>query len=297
MNGFSGYRGNDGLGCIEPYLKDINRWKSLSLEEEAALAPKIRNCDDEALETLVKHNLRFVVSVARKYQNQGLPMSDLVCEGNVGLITAAKKFDEKKNFKFVSYAVWYIRQAILKALAEQSRACYIPLNRTIDIGKVNQTDGCLMQKYKREPSVEEIANEIPMKLKDTVIAQKLLQGTRYLSEPINGGSHNHDKGDGICLGDSLHDKDAPATDFKAEQSDTNSYIHNVVDSLGERQSKAIRMYFGINNDHTSYTLEEMGKRFGVSREMARQIKEKALRRLKSKPFSNKLRPALQNAVI
>lgn len=294
MNGFSGYRGNWGINDNEFYLKEISGIKLLSLEEEAELSQRIMGKKDRrAMNKLVYHNLRFVVSVARNYQNQGLPMSDLISEGNTGLINAAQKFDYRKNFKFVSFAVWDIRQRILKALAEQSRACRIPLNRSVDVGRYSRMRDCLEQRYKRFPSVEDTANEIHMKIKDAVLADRLLEGSVSLSKPNDSGNHNKDKGDGVCLEDSLYDKDAPPTDFKAEQSDRSRYVNEVIDSLGdERQSKAIKMSFGVNKDHTPYTLDEMGKMFGVSREMARQIKEKALRRLRSPTFSNKLRPAL-----
>jgi RNA polymerase primary sigma factor len=206
------------------------------------------------------------------------------------LIKAAKKFDESMKVKFITYAVWWIRQAVLKALAGQSRICKIPLNRISQIHNVGKSIGKFEQKYHRSPSVEEIGYIFDMKRYDAVLAYELGQAHVSLSQPVRS------KNDDVRLEDSLYDEDAPPTDFKAEQNNVYIYLNSVIDSLGDKkQSKAIKMYFGINKDHTPYTLEEIGEKFGVSRKMARQIKEKALRRLRSPAFSNKLRSALQKA--
>jgi RNA polymerase primary sigma factor len=232
-------------GSLAIYLKEIGKNRNLTPAEEAEVAVRIRQSDQKALEELVKANLRFVVSVARNYQNQGLPLSDLINEGNLGLIRAAKRFDEKKNFKFISYAVWWIRQAILQALAEQSRIIKLPLNRVGTIHKIGKMQGKLEQQYRRMPNVEEIAQE----LKDSKLLDVFID-------------NNQEQPDDQVIERSLRVE-----------------IDKTLDTLTERERKVIQMYFGIG-DETAHTLEEIGQRFSLTRERARQKKEKAIGRLK-----------------
>ena len=254
------------------YLKEIGKNKSLSLEEEAKLAVRIRKDDRKALELLVKANLRFVVSVARNYQNQGLPLNDLINEGNLGLIRAAKRFDEKKNFKFISYAVWWIRQAILQALAEQSRIIKLPLNRVGTIHKIGKVQGKLEQKYRRLPNVEEIARELeldPLEVQETI---KIGNSHMSLDAPLQAGEDSK-------LLDILQDENQELPDEGLMEVSLQKEIQNTLETLSEREREVVRLYFGIGEE-TTHTLEEIGQRFNLTRERARQIKEKALKRLK-----------------
>jgi RNA polymerase primary sigma factor len=294
MNEYKNNYTNAEVDCTEAYMRDISKHKLLSHEKEAELASRAREGDRCAVNELVKANLRFVVSVARNYLGQGLPMPDLIEEGNIGLINAARKYDERKNFRFVTFAVWDVRQMILKALAEQSRACRIPLHRSGHICKLSQIADSLRQKYKRPPSVEETANMTNMNIKDADIAYRLLQGSVSLNAPVKGINHNHNKGDEVCLEDSLYDEDAPPADFEAEQKDTSRYMDKVLDCLTEKEKKTVRLYYGFVED-TSHTLDEIGAKFNLSRERVRQIKEKAIRKLKRPYYKNKFRPVLQSA--
>jgi RNA polymerase primary sigma factor len=263
------------------YLKEIGKNRTLNIEEEADVAVRIRNGDRQALEELVKANLRFVVSVARNYQNQGLPLSDLINEGNIGLIRAAKRFDEKKNFKFISYAVWWIRQAILQALAEQSRIIKLPLNRVGTIHKIGKAQSRLEQKYMRLPAIEEIATELSLKENDVSETLKIGNNHMSLDAPLPNGEDTK-------LMDLLCDREQILPDADIAEISLSTEINQTLSTLSEREKEVIRLYFGIGVE-TAHTLEEIGERFNLTRERARQIKEKALRRLKHSSRSQKLR--------
>ena len=232
----------------------------------------IRKGEKSALEKLVKANLRFVVSVARNYQNQGLPLSDLINEGNLGLIRAAKRFDEKKNFKFISYAVWWIRQAILQALAEQSRIIKLPLNRVGTIHKIGKMQGKLEQQYRRMPNVEEIANELNITENDVKETIKIGNSHMSLDAPIQDGQDSK-------LIDVFIDDNQEQPDYEVMERSLKAEVDKTLQTLTERERKVLKMYFGIG-DETAHTLEEIGQRFSLTRERARQIKEKAIGRLK-----------------
>jgi RNA polymerase primary sigma factor len=263
------------------YLKEIGKNKTLPVEEEALTAVRIRKGDRKALEKLVKANLRFVVSVARNYQNQGLPLSDLINEGNLGLIRAAKRFDEKKNFKFISYAVWWIRQAILQALAEQSRIIKLPLNRVGTIHKIGKAQSRLEQKYRRIPNVEEIARELKIDEEEVQETIKIGNSHMSLDAPLQQGEDSK-------LLDLLQDEDQELPDGGVMEISLQEEINQTLDTLTNREKEVIKLYFGIGEE-TSHTLEEIGQRFNLTRERARQIKEKALRRLKHSSRSQRLK--------
>jgi RNA polymerase primary sigma factor len=267
-------------GSLALYLKEIGKNKSLTLEEEAKLAVRIRKGDKKALEKLVNANLRFVVSVARNYQNQGLPLSDLINEGNLGLIRAAKRFDEKKNFKFISYAVWWIRQAILQALAEQSRIIKLPLNRVGTIHKIGKMQSKLEQKFRRLPNVEELATELNIDIAEVQETIKIGNSHMSLDAPLQQGEDSK-------LLDILQDEDQELPDNGLMEISLQDEINKTLDTLSEREKEVVRLYFGIGEE-TSHTLEEIGQRFNLTRERARQIKEKALRRLKHSSRSKRL---------
>jgi len=263
------------------YLKEISKNKTLSLEEEAVLAVKIRQGDRRALERLVKANLRFVVSVCRNYQNQGLPLSDLINEGNLGLIRAAKRFDEKKNFKFISYAVWWIRQAILQALAEQSRIIKLPLNRVGTIHKIGKTQSRLEQKLQRLPNIEEIAEELQIEEEEVQETIKIGNTHMSLDAPLQ-------QGEDAKLIDMLQDENQERPDHGVLDISLQGEIDKTLDTLSEREKEVVKLYFGIGED-TAHTLEEIGQRFNLTRERVRQIKEKAIRRLKHCSRSKRLK--------
>jgi RNA polymerase primary sigma factor len=263
------------------YLKEIGKNKTLTAEEEAASAVKIRSGDRKSLEKLVNANLRFVVSVARNYQNQGLPLSDLINEGNLGLIRAAKRFDEKKNFKFISYAVWWIRQAILQALAEQSRIIKLPLNRVGTIHKIGKAQCKLEQKYRRAPVVEEIALELSIDEEEVQETIKIGNNHMSLDAPLIHGEDSK-------LMDLLCDDDQELPEDGIIEISLQEEINQTLGTLSEREKEVIKLYFGIGEE-TAHTLEEIGQRFNLTRERARQIKEKALRRLKHSSRSQRLK--------
>jgi RNA polymerase primary sigma factor len=259
-------------GSLAIYLREIGKNRSLTAEEEAKAAVRIRAGDRKALECLVKANLRFVVSVARNYQNQGLPLSDLINEGNLGLIRAAKRFDEKKNFKFISYGVWWIRQAILQALAEQSRIIKLPLNRVGTIHKIGKTQGRLEQKYRRLPNAQEIAQDLDIDIADVQESLKIGNSHMSLDAPLSQGNESR-------LLDILCDDNQDRPDDTVLEMSLQEELNLTLDTLTEREKEVVKMYFGIGEE-TSHTLEEIGHRFNLTRERARQIKEKALNRLK-----------------
>jgi RNA polymerase primary sigma factor len=276
----SSYRVIADDGSLALYLKEISKYKALPIEEEAKLAGRIRDGDRAALDKLVKSNLRFVVSVSRNYQNQGLPLIDLINEGNLGLIRAAKRFDEKKNFKFISYAVWWIRQAILQALAEQSRIVKLPLNRVGAIHKIGMAQSKLEQRYSRNPNVDEIADELNIDSQDVQEAIKIGNSHFSLDAPLQNG-------DDSKLLDLLQDDRAESPDQGVMSISLLAEVDSVLEALSDREREVVKLYFGIGEE-TAYTLEEIGIRFNLTRERVRQIKEKALKRLKHSSRTRRL---------
>ena len=263
---------------MDKYLQEIGREELVTPDEEVELAQRIRKGDQEALEKLTRANLRFVVSVAKQYQNQGLSLPDLINEGNLGLIKAAEKFDETRGFKFISYAVWWIRQSILQALAEQSRIVRLPLNQVGSLNKINKALGKFEQEYERQPSNEELAEMIDIP-KDK-ISDTLRVGSRHVSvdAPFVEGEDN-------SLLDVLPNDDSPSADKTLVNESLNTEIERALSTLTDREREIIKSFFGIGCQEM--TLEEIGERFGLTRERVRQIKEKAIRRLKS-PSRSKL---------
>ncbi len=266
---------------LDLYLEEIKNNRTLTAQEEAEMAVRIRKGEKKALERLVKANLRFVVSVARNYQNQGLPLNDLINEGNLGLIKAARKFDEKKNFKFISYAVWWIRQAILKSLAEQSRIINVPLHRVGTISDIGKAQNKLEQELERVPTTEEIARE--MGVEEREVNDILRIGNRHVSldKPLQNDED-------FRLIDSLHNHDQELPDSGAIKVSLSGEIEKLLDTLSAAEKEVIKLYFGIGQD-TAHTLEEIGKRVHLTRERVRQIKQKGLRRLRNSYRSKKLR--------
>ncbi|MBK34615.1 MAG: RNA polymerase subunit sigma [Gemmatimonadetes bacterium] len=269
---------------LDQYLQEIGEVNLLTADEEVTLAKRIKKGDQVALEKLTKANLRFVVSVAKQYQNQGLSMGDLINEGNLGLIKAAKRFDETKGFKFISYAVWWIRQAILQALAEQSRIVRLPLNRVGALHKIGKASSGLEQEFGREPSPGEIADELDMT--DYEVMDTLKISSRHLSldAPFNEGEDN-------SLLDVLDDPEQLDPDEPLLDDSLKREIEKALATLTPREAEVISLYFGINREH-SLTLEEIGERFGLTRERVRQIKEKAISRLRHNSRSRPLKSYL-----
>jgi len=269
---------------IEKYLEEIGGYSPLTPDEEIELARRIRKNDARALDKLVKANLRFVISVAKEYQGQGLPLQDLISEGNLGLIKAAQRFDETRGFKFISYAVWWIRQSILQALAEQSRVVRLPLNRVGAINKVGRALEQLEKRFGREPSMEEIADKMEMTAYE--VADVLKTSARHLSldEPFK-------EEEGNSLLDVLEsDRYAPPDDTLMQES-LQVEIDKVLSTLKPREAEIIKLYFGLDGDRP-LTLEEIGEHFKLTRERVRQIKEKALRRLRHRSRLEPLRKYL-----
>ena len=254
------------------YLRDIARYKPLPTKEEMKLAILIKKGDNKALEKLVNCNLRFVVSVARNYQNQGMPLSDLINEGNVGLLSAAKRFDEKKNFKFISYAVWWIRQGILQCLADNSRLLRIPLNRVGTIYKVGKASVKLEQKLNRLPNSQEIADELGVSETDVMHSLRAGNNHTYLDAPLKNNATN-------TFLDIIYDKNEEKPDDYTSRKSQTWKIKNLLKTLSDREESIICLYFGLDEE-TGYTLEEIGKRFSLTRERIRQIKDGALLKLK-----------------
>ena len=263
---------NRETASLDKYLQEIGKVDLISADEEVELAQKIRDGDEIALEKLTKANLRFVVSVAKQYQNQGLSLPDLINEGNLGLIKAAKRFDETRGFKFISYAVWWIRQSILQALAEQSRIVRLPLNKIGSINKINKTYAALEQKYEREPSADEIANVLEMSSNDVRESQRNSGRHISMDAPLVDGEDSN-LYDVIMSGESPNPDDSLITDSLRTE------IERSLTTLTEREADVIRLYFGLSSKH-AMTLEEIGEKFDLTRERVRQIKEKGIRRLK-----------------
>jgi RNA polymerase primary sigma factor len=259
---------------LEKYLQEIGKVELITPEEEVKLAERIKQGDQRALDRLTKANLRFVVSVAKQYQNQGLSLPDLINEGNLGLIKAAQRFDETRGFKFISYAVWWIRQSILQSLAEQSRIVRLPLNKVGLTNRINKAYSQLEQEYEREPSAEELAEVLELEIDE--VSSTLGMSTRHVSmdSPLSDGEDN-------TLMDVMHNPNAESTDEELDHKQSlQTEIDRSLKTLTERQQEVIRYFFGIGVDHP-LSLEDIGERFNLTRERVRQIKDKAISKLKT----------------
>lgn len=269
---------------LDKYLQEIGKEELITAEEEVELARKIKQGDQIALEKLTRANLRFVVSVAKQYQNQGLTLPDLINEGNLGLIKAAQRFDETRGFKFISYAVWWIRQSILQAIAEHSRIVRLPLNQVGSLNKLNKAFSKLEQEYEREPTEEELATILDLpedKVKDSI----QISG-RHISmdAPLISGEES-------TLYDVMENRDSPKADRDLIKESLQTEIERTLDTLSEREKEIIKLYFGIGMNH-GLTIDEIGEKFDLTRERVRQIKEKALKRLRQSTRSKLLRTYL-----
>lgn len=276
------YRDEDR--SLDLYLREIGETPLIDAAEEVRLAKQIKQGNMKALEALTKANLRFVVSVAKQYQNQGLSLADLINEGNIGLIKAAKRFDETRGFKFISYAVWWIRQAILQALAEQSRIVRLPLNRVGTLHKIGKISSSLEQGLGREPSPDEIAKELDLSAGEVSDTLKISNSHLSLDAPFSISEDN-------SLIDILEDEFQPAPDEELLETSLKVEIEKALDTLTPREAEVISLYFGLNHEK-ALTLEEIGARFSLTRERVRQIKEKAIRRLRHASRSRSLRAYL-----
>ncbi|TDI66106.1 MAG: sigma-70 family RNA polymerase sigma factor [Bacteroidetes bacterium] len=269
---------------LDKYLQEIGKVDLLTPDEEVTLAQKIREGDQMALEKLTKANLRFVVSVAKQYQNQGLSLGDLINEGNLGLIKAAQRFDETRGFKFISYAVWWIRQSILQALAEQSRIVRLPLNRVGSLNKISKTFSELEQKFEREPSPDELAEVLEVTTSEVVDTMKISGRHVSMDAPFVQGEEN-------SLLDVLENDGEVTPDNELMNDSLRREVQRALSTLTQREADVIKLYFGLNGEH-SMTLEEIGEKFNLTRERVRQIKEKAIRRLRHTSRSKTLKPYL-----
>ena len=272
---------NRETASLDKYLQEIGKVDLISADEEVELAQRIKSGDKIALERLTKANLRFVVSVAKQYQNQGLTLPDLINEGNMGLIKAAQRFDETRGFKFISYAVWWIRQSILQALAEQSRIVRLPLNKIGSINKINKMYAYLEQTHERVPSAEEIAKELDMSVND--VKESMKNSGRHISmdAPLVEGEDSN-------LYDVLRSGESPNPDKELMHESLKTEIERALETLTPREADVIRLYFGLGENYPM-TLEEIGETFELTRERVRQIKEKAIRRLRQEGFSDPLK--------
>lgn len=264
---------NRDAGTLDKYLQDIAKERLLTPEEEVELAQRIRMGDQRALDQLVRSNLRFVVSVAKQYQNQGLSLQDLITEGNMGLIKAARRFDETRGFKFISYAVWWIRQSILQAVAEQARIIRLPLNQVGAISKLKKTAAMLEQEYHRKPSTEEIARE--MDLPESKVQTLMGMNVRQIS--TDAPLDDDDEGNFL---DVYVEQDSVATDEAVENESSQNAVKRSLNALSDKERKVIDMYYGIDSPR-EYSLDEIAMELGISRERTRQIRDRALKRLKS----------------
>ena len=263
---------NRETASLDKYLQEIGKVELISAEEEVELAQRIKQGDKVALEKLTKANLRFVVSVSKQYQNQGLSLPDLINEGNLGLIKAAQRFAETRGFKFISYAVWWIRQSILQALAEQSRIVRLPLNKIGSINKINKAYAKLEQEYEREPNAEEIAEVL--EITEAEVKESMKNAGRHISmdAPLIQDEDN-------TMYDVLKSEEAPTPETELLYESLRKEIDRAISTLTPREADVVRLYFGLNGSHPM-TLEEIGEKFDLTRERVRQIKEKAIRRLK-----------------
>ena len=277
---------NRETASLDKYLQEIGRVELISAEEEVELAIKIKAGDRAALERLTKANLRFVVSVSKQYQNQGLSLPDLINEGNLGLIKAAERFDETRGFKFISYAVWWIRQSILQALAEQARIVRLPLNKIGTINKINRAFSELEQKYERPPSADELAEYLDCSTEE--VKQSLANTGRHISmdAPLVEGDESSSSMYDVLLNDSL-----PGPENELVVESLRKDIERSLSTLTQREGDVVRLYYGLNGKYP-LTLEEIGERFDLTRERVRQIKEKAIRRLKNTSRSRMLKSYL-----
>lgn len=263
---------NRETASLDKYLQEIGRVDLITAEQEVELARRIKQGDRIALEKLTKANLRFVVSVSKQYQNQGLTLPDLINEGNLGLIKAAQRFDETRGFKFISYAVWWIRQSILQALAEQSRIVRLPLNKIGSINKINKASARLEQCFEREPNPKEIANELEMTLNEVKESQRNAGRHVSMDAPLIQDEDN-------TMYDVIRSDEAPTPETGLLYDSLRKEIDRAVQTLTQRETDVVRLYFGLGESHPM-TLEEIGEKFDLTRERVRQIKEKAIRRLK-----------------
>lgn len=275
---------NREAASLDKYLSEIAKEPLLTPEEEIQLAIKIRNGDTSALERLIKSNLRFVVSVAKQYQNQGLSLGDLINEGNVGLMKAARRFDETRGFKFISYAVWWIRQSILQALAEQSRIVRLPLNRVGTLNRIGKEYGRLEQEFEREPSPEELANALEMDVEELSDVMLMNGKPMSMDAPFSQNDEN-------SLHDVLVNDELPSPDEELMTESLKAEIKSALDVLNEREKEVLKLYFGIDTEQ-ALTLEEIGEKFNLTRERVRQIKEKAIRKLRHNSRSKNLKSYL-----
>ena len=271
---------------LDQYFLDIGKVDLLTPEEEVDLAIKIRNGDINAQNKLVKANLRFVVSVAKMYQNQGLSLGDLINEGNVGLIKAAKRFDETRGFKFISYAVWWIRQGITTAIAEQTRVVRLPLNRIGNLTRLNKAYKALEQENERKPSMEELAKVLNVSTDDVTVTLQTSARQLSLDAPLTNNDENKNS-----LRDVIEDNNQDSPDEDLMKESLVQEIANFLSSLSKREAEVIKLSFGIGNHHKA-TLEEIGERFNLTRERIRQIKEMALRKLRNKKECSRLKDYL-----
>jgi RNA polymerase primary sigma factor len=269
---------------LDKYLQEIGKVDLITADEEVQLAKRIKEGDQIALEKLAKANLRFVVSVAKQYQNQGLSLGDLINEGNLGLIKAAQRFDETRGFKFISYAVWWIRQSILQALAEQSRIVRLPLNRVGSLNKISKTFSELEQKYEREPSPEELADVLQVSTAEVVDTMKISGRHVSMDAPFVQGEEN-------SLLDVLANDSEETPDQSLMADSLRREVQRALSTLTQREADVVTLYFGLNGESVM-TLEEIGEKFNLTRERVRQIKEKAIRRLRHTSRSKALKPYL-----
>lgn len=269
---------------LDKYLQDISKIPLITAEEEVELAQRIRKGDQKALDTLTKSNLRFVVSVSKQYQNQGLKLPDLINEGNAGLVKAAKRFDETRGFKFISYAVWWIRQSILSALAEQSRIVRLPLNKIGSINKINKAYSHLEQVNERAPSADEIAHNLDLSISDVKQSMKISGRHVSMDAPLT-------EGEASTLYDVVQGQESPRPDAALIKSSLNTEINRALNTLSEKEAEVIRYYFGINVQSPK-SLEEIGEAFGLTRERVRQIREKGIRKLRKTSKNKVLRTYL-----
>lgn len=275
---------NRESASLDKYLQEIGREELITAEEEVVLAKKIKDGDQSALEKLTRANLRFVVSVAKQYQNQGLSLPDLINEGNLGLIKAAKRFDETRGFKFISYAVWWIRQSILQALAEQSRIVRLPLNQVGSLNKINKAYSKLEQEFEREPSAEELADILDLPIDKVSDTMKVSGRHVSMDAPFANGEES-------SLLDVLVNFDSPKADSGLMNESLSKEIDRALSTLTERERDVVKLFFGIGLNH-GLTLEEIGDKFDLTRERVRQIKEKAIRRLRHSSRSKLLQQYL-----
>ncbi|MBA3680042.1 MAG: sigma-70 family RNA polymerase sigma factor [Bacteroidetes bacterium] len=275
---------NRESASLDKYLQEIGREELITAEEEVILAKKIKDGDQSALEKLTRANLRFVVSVAKQYQNQGLSLPDLINEGNLGLIKAARRFDETRGFKFISYAVWWIRQSILQALAEQSRIVRLPLNQVGSLNKINKAYSKLEQEFEREPSAEELAEVLDLPIDKVSDTMKVSGRHVSMDAPFANGEES-------SLLDVLVNLDSPKADSGLMNESLSKEIDRALSTLTERERDVVKLFFGIGLNH-GLTLEEIGDKFDLTRERVRQIKEKAIRRLRHSSRSKLLQQYL-----